>query len=556
MTNTIQPKRTAQNALGRQGTSGPAKDTKAQRETTLPASTFQKPDLPARKTSASNATTAGHKTRPRSQGTNVSLKGMLMVGLTLAGRAAAEATAPQRDNHALMPVTPPVDLPPVEVVSVEKPGESLNPVASVASVIASAVSAVASSGLSGLNGLGAMAGLVASEPPLKTLEMLPEFRNENTVGQPLMINGMKVGDMPPVHYMSEAERAQCKLTVKDGLIYKANGELFDTHTLKPGEFQQDRFQAILVMDKERNLYATNHYNSMISTLRHSSFLSGGPVAAAAQIEVVEGRLVAGNGRSGHYHPTKENNLQLLEVFESQGVDMDEVDFEHDHVKAAEKHRLRMEPIIAKAMEEERWSDELGRQRRSDPVIEEPSPTPVPTGSISSKDGTEAVKTGPLFDLGAGAGIASALAGRLAPEGAQQEGQEDSAPTVGPSVPRQALPLTTGQADANGITGKKASINTWTPAAPGANAHASPAVPKTEKKDKPASAEGTKLSTLSPGPGMVALDQFPTMTSVLQPSAARPTTVVAQGDRGAPAPVLTADPPLPGAIPNADHGARS
>ncbi|WP_119726298.1 hypothetical protein [Thermomonospora amylolytica] len=52
---------------------------------------------------------------------------------------------------------------------------------------------------------------------------------------------------------------------------------------------------------------------------HSSFLAGGPVAAAGELRVVNGRLGLISDRSGHYQPPPEFRDRVVEMLRQAGV---------------------------------------------------------------------------------------------------------------------------------------------------------------------------------------------------------------------------------------------
>ncbi|WP_218581945.1 hypothetical protein, partial [Nocardia cyriacigeorgica] len=54
------------------------------------------------------------------------------------------------------------------------------------------------------------------------------------------------------------------------------------------------------MDNQGNLYASLHHAP--GQFHHSSFLAGGPVAGAGELEVIDGVLQLVTDSSGHYRP--------------------------------------------------------------------------------------------------------------------------------------------------------------------------------------------------------------------------------------------------------------
>jgi hypothetical protein len=58
---------------------------------------------------------------------------------------------------------------------------------------------------------------------------------------------------------------------------------------------------------------------------HSSFLSGGAIVGAGNLAIEKGILKSIKPHSGHYMPSCEEFLKLLELFKSWGVNMDNVE---------------------------------------------------------------------------------------------------------------------------------------------------------------------------------------------------------------------------------------
>jgi len=119
-----------------------------------------------------------------------------------------------------------------------------------------------------------------------------------------------------VTYLDDTGRQAYKLTTKNGLLYDAKGNLFDTaggSSLHRG----GGGRAIFVMDSTGNIYASNYHGK--GKFHHSSFLAGGPVAAAGEISVVRGKLTEITDRSGHYKPAPKFLAQAKDSLSKKGV---------------------------------------------------------------------------------------------------------------------------------------------------------------------------------------------------------------------------------------------
>jgi uncharacterized Zn-binding protein involved in type VI secretion len=163
------------------------------------------------------------------------------------------------------------------------------------------------------NVLGMNGGNIRITPrqrPLKTKGMLRKYKKEEISNYP---NNWLEGKHT-VDYLNEARRAEKLLTVKDGKLYNANGELFDTTNVET--FFSGQGRAIYVMDENGNLYAGDQ---KLYKFHHSSFLAGEPVAGAGEIEVYKGEIQYINRRSGHYQPTPEMLQQTVDELRAKGL---------------------------------------------------------------------------------------------------------------------------------------------------------------------------------------------------------------------------------------------
>jgi hypothetical protein len=152
---------------------------------------------------------------------------------------------------------------------------------------------------------------------LATTPMNPRYRGEHLPDNRIWFGGQ-------VKYLTEGERNAYKLHFRDGLIYDANGKLFDTNK------SPLRRNAIFVLDKEGNFYATTDHAP--GKFHHSSFLAGGEVAAAGEFQVKDGVLTFMSDRTGHYAPPGLNpGLRYTEqakmYLDFYGVDMSTVKFD-------------------------------------------------------------------------------------------------------------------------------------------------------------------------------------------------------------------------------------
>lgn len=162
-----------------------------------------------------------------------------------------------------------------------------------------------------LSRLAGLARMTAQGTRLETIAMRAKY-----IGEEARAGG-------PV-YLTEAERATRKITIKNGLLYDSNGQLLNAK------------DALYVMDKDGNLYASTEWKgrsmvpkmidkdgNLVATtrqLQHSSFFAGGDVAGAGTIEVRAGKIVRITRDSGHYKPYRRILDQVVAELGQQGVD--------------------------------------------------------------------------------------------------------------------------------------------------------------------------------------------------------------------------------------------
>jgi hypothetical protein len=118
-----------------------------------------------------------------------------------------------------------------------------------------------------------------------------------------------------VKYLDDAEREAHRLTVRDGKVYDAKGNLFDTKAASTHHSGQGR--AIFVMDEQGRIYASTYQEA--GKFHHSSLLAGKPVTGAGELVVENGVVKVISNKSGHYQPTAAMNEQVIKSLEAQGV---------------------------------------------------------------------------------------------------------------------------------------------------------------------------------------------------------------------------------------------
>jgi hypothetical protein len=149
----------------------------------------------------------------------------------------------------------------------------------------------------------------AMQPRYRTTPMLPRYVGENVPGNKIWFGGL-------VRYLTRAERASYLINFRDGLIYTADDVLLDT---RDALSLHSEGRAIFVMTATGAFYVSKY--QMVGEFHHSSLVAGEPVAAAGELEVVRGTLIALSDRSGHYLPSQEYTRQAIDRLERNHISM-------------------------------------------------------------------------------------------------------------------------------------------------------------------------------------------------------------------------------------------
>ena len=149
---------------------------------------------------------------------------------------------------------------------------------------------------------GRIALAALAKPKYPTFKMLKKFRGED-------VKGLYKGLVPDrkVKYFTDAQREATRLTFKDGRVLDAEGKPLKLKVL------------MYVMDNQGNFYAAEQ---VVGRRHHSSFFAGGPVAAAGEIYIENGKVLAISRKSGHYVPPVESLLNAVKELRQRGVEVD------------------------------------------------------------------------------------------------------------------------------------------------------------------------------------------------------------------------------------------
>ncbi|MCB0419103.1 MAG: hypothetical protein KDD39_15765 [Bdellovibrionales bacterium] len=129
-----------------------------------------------------------------------------------------------------------------------------------------------------------------------------------------------------VTYLTEEQRRQhrvffCLQTNGAVRLCDIEGKLIDTRVAQA--FRTDRaYRALFVMDMAGHFYISSYQRDR--EFHHSSFFGDAPIAAAGEIEVIDGVVVFMGDRTGHF-PYSDIFLQALIELERREVDLNGIE---------------------------------------------------------------------------------------------------------------------------------------------------------------------------------------------------------------------------------------
>lgn len=111
---------------------------------------------------------------------------------------------------------------------------------------------------------------------------------------------------------------------QDGRFRTIDGGVLDTR-MASASWHPNSELALFVMDPHGNLYVSPR--RVVSRIHHSTLSGGGPVAAAGELRVRDGQLLALTDHSGHYPPTRSDNQVIVTELQERGVNLADVVFD-------------------------------------------------------------------------------------------------------------------------------------------------------------------------------------------------------------------------------------
>ncbi|MGW4098411.1 hypothetical protein [Mycobacterium sp. NPDC004974] len=111
---------------------------------------------------------------------------------------------------------------------------------------------------------------------------------------------------------------------KEGRFRTIDGGVLDTR-MASASWRPNAELALFIMDPHGNFYVS--LRRVVSRIHHSTLSGGGPVAAAGELRVREGRLLVLTDHSGHYPPTRIGNQIVMSELQQRGVSTADVLFD-------------------------------------------------------------------------------------------------------------------------------------------------------------------------------------------------------------------------------------
>lgn len=176
-------------------------------------------------------------------------------------------------------------------------------------------------------------------------EFVRDFKCRSMTDHGKVIDDYEGPDTAPqtpvrAYYFKTARRAATAVRFRNGVAYRLGtheGQKGRLVKLNSADFESRMQRGKLVslpgwapfaMGPEGDLYMTRHFidendegNEYQEKIYHSNYTGGGPLIAAGTMLVVDGKILALRGDSGHYKPSDHNIAEALRVLATRGVDV-------------------------------------------------------------------------------------------------------------------------------------------------------------------------------------------------------------------------------------------
>lgn len=130
---------------------------------------------------------------------------------------------------------------------------------------------------------------------------------------------------PGVERWSPGQLERHRVVIDDeGRFRTIDGGMLETR-MATASWRPNAELALFILDPHGNFYVS--LRRVVSRVHHSTLSGGGPVAAAGELRVRDGHLLALTDHSGHYPPTLSSNQILVDELQRQGVTTTDVLFD-------------------------------------------------------------------------------------------------------------------------------------------------------------------------------------------------------------------------------------
>lgn len=157
----------------------------------------------------------------------------------------------------------------------------------------------------------------------------PVLARDKFVGEHLVPGMVNAHDKRLVEYLSPEQLKTFEVQVgADGLIRDASGELLGQ--CADGKVSAECGKFIFVMDPEGRIFIHTEGEPGPMRFKHSSFLSGAPVASSGKTEIINGKLLYIDSNSGHYRPDREHFSQVIKELMNRKANMKDIKITVNH----------------------------------------------------------------------------------------------------------------------------------------------------------------------------------------------------------------------------------
>jgi len=147
------------------------------------------------------------------------------------------------------------------------------------------------------------------------------------------------------------KKVTCRLSIKDGLIYDKDNELFVTTKLNPTTQLKDTY--LWVLDRHGELFSTTMRGEVSGHEignQHSFFSKkdgfGKPVACGGHFKVEAGKIIEIDASSGHYKPSKDQLILAVKFLHKKGVLADKIDIKCFDVESEKLVSLQLKEVLS------------------------------------------------------------------------------------------------------------------------------------------------------------------------------------------------------------------